>query len=128
MKIGLLLGVFLCLPAAVSAQILDRAIDLANGAALVAHAADLSTTVRCSTAGTCTEANPILRPFAGGDDPSQVKFFAVKMGTALASYYVKTRTKRRHPTWTLVLATAETVTFFAIAHHNRSIHNRAKGQ
>lgn len=125
MRRALIVVLLLILPGPVDAQILDRAIDLANGAALVAHTADLASTVRCSTAGTCVEANPILRPFAGGDDPSQVKFFAVKMGTALASYYIKTQTKPRHPWLTLALASAETVTFALIARHNRQIHTRA---
>jgi hypothetical protein len=125
---ALLVAVLLILPAPASAQILDRALDLANGAALVAHAADYGSTVRCTTAGTCTEANPILRPFAGGDSPSQIKYFAIKWSAAFASYAVKTQTRRRYPTWTLVFAAAETATFFAIAHHNRQTHNRAKGQ
>jgi hypothetical protein len=115
-----LILVFVLVAAPVSAQspLLERAVDLANGAALVAHAADLATTVRCTTAGTCAEANAILRPFAGGDDPSQVAFFTIKMGTALASYAVKART--------LTLAIAETVAFALVANHNRRIHEAGR--
>lgn len=104
--------------------LLDRAIDLANGAALVAHASDLATTTHCLAARTCTEANAVLAPHV----ESPRTFFAIKMGTALASYYVKTRTKREHPRLTLAFAAAETVAFFLVAHHNHQIHQRAKGQ
>jgi hypothetical protein len=110
--------------ATVNAQerpILDRAVDLANGAALVAHSADLATTVNCLAAKTCTEANPLLLPHVSNPKT----FFALKMGVALASYAVKTKTKRSQPKWTLAFAVAETVAFSWIAHHNAKVHREA---
>ena len=101
---------------------LDRAINLANGAALVAHSADLATTVNCLAAKTCTEANPLLVPHV----QSPVTFFALKMGVALGSYVVKTKTKRAHPKLTLAFAIAETVAFSLIAAHNAKVHREAR--
>jgi hypothetical protein len=120
----LVVAVMLLSAAPASAQILDRAVDLANGAALVAHAADLATTTYCLGARTCTEANAILAPHV----ESPRTFFAIKLGTALASYAVKTRTKRDHPKLTLVFAAAETVAFALVARHNRQVHQRAAGR
>jgi Domain of unknown function (DUF5658) len=118
----------LCWPANVPAQdrspILDRAIDIANGSAVVAHAADLSTTTLCLAAKTCVEANPLLVPHLS----SPARFFAVKTGVALGSYIVKTHTKRDHPKLTLAFAVAENVALFWIAKHNYDVHQRARGR
>ena len=115
-------------PVSVSAQdrspILDRAIDIANGSAIVAHAADFSTTTRCLVANTCVEANPVLVPH-GWSPP---RFFALKMGVALGSYVVKVHTKRDHPKLTLAFAVAENVALFWIAKHNYDVHQRTRGR
>jgi hypothetical protein len=105
----------------VNAQILERAIDLSNGAALVAHSADLATTTFCLASETCVESNPLLLPHI----KSPKTFFAIKMGTALTSYYIKSRTKRDHPKLTLLFGIGETVAFSLIAAHNNRVHERA---
>lgn len=121
---GVLLALLLW-PSLVSGQILERAVEITNGVALAAHAADGMSTVRCTVAATCQEANPWIRPFVGGADPKPVAFYAVKMGTAFGSYVVKNWLKRDHPTWTLVLGVAESAAFFGIAAHNNAVHERA---
>lgn len=105
-------------PIYAQSPILDRAVDLANGSALVAHSADLASTTYCLAAKTCQEANPLLLPHV----KSPVRFFALKMGVALGSYVVKTKTKRTHPKLTLAFALAENVGFFWIAHRNYQVH------
>jgi Domain of unknown function (DUF5658) len=115
-----------CWPATVSAQdqspILDRAIAIANGSAVVAHVADVSTTMRCLTAKTCIEANPLLVSHVS----SPPAFVALKMGVAFSSYVVKAHTKRDHPKLTLAFAVAENVALFWIAKHNYDVHQRAR--
>jgi hypothetical protein len=88
----------------------------------VAHSADLATTTQCLTAKTCLESNPLLLPHI----KSPKTFFAIKMGTALTSYYIKSRTKRDNPRLTLILGIGETVAFSLIAAHNNKIHNEAR--
>lgn len=102
-------------------SILDRAIDLANGSALVAHSADLSSTLWCLSAKTCLESNPVLLPHV----KSPKVYFSLKMGVALGSYVAKVKTKHAHPKWTLAFAVAENVAFFWIAHRNYQVHQRA---
>jgi lysozyme family protein len=102
--------------------ILDTALTLANGSAIVAHAADLTSTVFCLGALTCKEANPLLAPHVA--DP--VKFFTLKMGVALGSYAIKQVTRKRYPGQTLAFAIAENVAFFWIAKRNYDIHRRAR--
>ena len=118
----------LCWSSSVSAQdrspILDRAIDIANSSAIVAHAADFSTTTMCLTEKTCVESNPLVVR-AG---PSPITFVVLKMGVALGSYVVKTKTKRNHPKQTLAFAIAENVAIFWIAKHNYDVHQRARGR
>lgn len=108
-------------PALAQETILQRAVDIANGAALVAHSADLVTTSVCLISETCTESNPLLLPHI----TSPKTFFAIKMGTALTSYYIKSRTKRNNPRLTLLFGITETVAFSLIASHNHSVHRRA---
>ena len=116
----------LCWPASVAAQerspILDRAIDSATSSAIVAHAADVSTTTMCLTGKTCVESNPFVLRFGS----SPLPFFALKMGTAFGSYVVKTKTKRDHPKLTLAFAVAENVALFWIAKHNYDVHQRTR--
>jgi len=115
-------------PASVSAQdrspILDRAIDIANRSAIVAHAVDYSTTTACLAEKTCVEANPLLVPH--GSSPRA--FFALKMGVAFGSYVLKEQSKRHHPKQTLAFAIAENVALFWIAKHNYDVHQRARGR
>ena len=127
MRAALITAVFILTATIAHAQspALERSADLANGVALVAHAADYASTVRCTTAGTCREGNRWVAPFVHGDRPDQARYFAAKWGTALASYYVKTRLKKAHPVWTIVAAGAESAAFFYIAKRNGDIHERA---
>jgi hypothetical protein len=116
----------LCWPAAVSAQerspILDRAIDIANSSAIVAHAADATTTTMCLAGTACVEANPLVSRL--GSSPAT--FVALKAGVAFGSYLVKTKTKRDHPKQTLIFAIAENVALFWIAKHNYDVHQRTR--
>ena len=128
LRLVVLVAAPLCWPAIVSAQdrspILDRAIDIANGSAIVAHAADFTTTTMCLTEKTCTEANPLLVPH--GSSPRA--FFALKMGVAFGSYVLKEKSKRQHPKQTLAFAVAENVALLWIAKHNYDVHRRARGR
>jgi hypothetical protein len=116
-----LLALLLASPASAQSPMLDRAVDLANGSAIVAHAADLTSTTFCLAALTCKEANPLLVPHVS----SPVKFFALKMGVAMGSYAVKSFTKKRYPWQTLAFAVAENVAFFWIAARNADVHRKA---
>jgi hypothetical protein len=128
LRLVVLVAAPLCWPAIVSAQdrspILDRAINIANASAIVAHAADFTTTTMCLTAKTCAEANPVLVPH--GSSPRA--FFALKTGAALGSYALKETLKRRHPKQTLAFAVAENVALLWIAKHNYDVHRRAPGR
>lgn len=124
-KTWLLIPFLLALASPASAQP-SWLVDGANGAALVAHSADLASTIRCTVGETCQEANAILRPFVGGPDPKPQAFFALKMGTAFGSFLLKTRLKADHPRWVVGVSVAETVAFFAIAAHNNRVHERAR--
>ncbi len=117
----------LLMPTTVNAQSINwqTVADITNGAALVAHAADYGTTVRCTTAGTCSEGNKIVAPFVHGDSPSQAKYFAAKWGTAFGSFLVKNWLKKEHPVWAVVAGAAETTAFAFIAKHNYDVHRKA---
>lgn len=127
-KILFCVALLLAAPTSAAAQerpsLLERAVEIASGSAIVAHTADLTTTTYCLAAHTCVEANPILAPHV----KSPAKFFAMKMGVALGSYAVKQFTRRRYPKQTLAFAIAENVAFFWIAKHNYDVHQLAKGR
>jgi hypothetical protein len=112
-----LLIVFAC-AAPVHAQPPDWLLDGANATAIVAHAADAFSTGRCTAFGTCVERNKLLHPYVSGPDPKPKAFFAIKMGTAAASWFLKDRLKRKAPWWVLVFAGVESAAFFAVAAHN----------
>ena len=118
----LLVLALVALPNLAHAQPPGWLVESANASAIVAHAADLSTTVRCSVAATCIEANKLLRPFVGGPNPNPKAFFALKMGTAYGSWILKNWLKKDAPWWTFAFAVAETVTFSVIAAHNNQVH------
>ena len=85
------------------------------GAAMVAHGADLATTMYCRGARTCAEANPALRWLQ--DDP--VAFAAVKMGLAAGTSYALLRLHRSHPRIVTVMAVAQVGAFSYVAWRNR---------
>ena len=99
-----LLAVLLLLPSAARAQ--DRPL---LKAALASYAAlsvvDATQTGACLRAGTCREANPLLRPFAGSPGGLVTVKLAANTGVALTVW----KLRKRHPKAALVLGIAAAV-------------------
>lgn len=85
-------------------------------AALAAHGADLATTEHCLGAGLCREMNPWLARF---DQPAA--FGAAKMGVAALGAVVTLKIAEKHPRWAMVLNTAITSGYTAVALHNAQV-------
>lgn len=81
---------------------------------IIAHAADISTTMYCRGARTCSEANPALRWLQ--DQP--IAFAAAKMTVAVGMNYALLRLHKRHPKLTLALALAQVGGYGYISYRN----------
>lgn len=94
----------------------SRLLHGAIGAAMVAHAADISTTMfaKGKYGDRFREANPVLRPFAG--DP--VTFAVAKMGLAVGANYVLLKIHKTRPKTALAIAVAQVGLMGYVAHHN----------
>ncbi len=119
--VALLLVLFI--PHGVTAQNLpDRVVHVAIGSALVAHGADIATSMylRGSDPIHYREANPLLRPFQ--DTP--IAFAVAKMGVAVAASAALLRIHHSHPRAAFWTACGTTALISYVAFRNNQLIQR----
>ena len=103
LRVTALLAVLLLLPSAARAQ--DRPLKAALASYAALSVVDAKQTGACRRAGTCREANPLLRPFAGSPSGLVTVKLAANTGVALTVW----KLRKRHPKAALVLGIAAAV-------------------
>lgn len=84
------------------------------GSYIVASAMDLSTTQRCLGAGTCREANPLLRPL----EDMPLTFAAAKTAVAVGVAIILIKQHTKHPRIVRLIAVSLTAGSLYIAVRN----------
>ena len=115
---NLVLALCLC---ALSGCALRTATRVSIGCSMVAHGADVATSMYGSGKGVVSELNPILAP--SFDNP--IAFGVTKMGIATAANYALLKLEPNHPQWALALGLGQCVGISAIAAHNAHVIRKA---
>lgn len=101
---------------------LRTGVRLSVGCSMVAHGADVATSMYASGAGIGKELTTTLVPFFS----QPVAFATVKMATAVAANYAVLRLADDHPKWALALGAGQCVGISAIAAHNANVIRKAR--
>ena len=97
-----------------------QAVKVSVACSMVAHFADLSTTMYALGSGRGTELNPVLAPFS--DQP--LALAAVKGSAAVGANWALLELAADHPRWTFTLGAAQCLGLSAVAAHNARIASR----